>query len=403
MIEPKEFLGRLMAFAQANPHLAERAFASGAARLRSDATRADQFAAVQLQLYANRLDQLSAAHQVPDLDPEPFEIHSTEADLLGGGVATQYDALIADIAASKESPSGTPNDDLVAAAMQQRYHAATVQATEIAEDGTPIGMPTQVKLTPASVGPDTLLGNQALIQFGGANPGGAQGVFNTGSQNVASGEAQVIRWDGLEHETMLCTIAISRAPLGSGASYPASSGPGGTLSYRPFAHLFWGTSRASPHEAYVDVGRGIQLTVASAFLYVSVGMDAPGNPSGTTEVPGSMVVRAHLSFFGADRQQPITRTVYIDNHGIGIGNLTNILIPAFARSIIPGGLRTTDPNGQMTLDIKDEGGAVIDHIFMMLPNSQVASIPLANDAYSIDVTNSGAIPATERIIFGLSL
>ncbi len=371
----------------ADPRIVSRAYASTAQRVREEASR-DAKNGFALQALAAQLDQLSAEAMTPIVDPHYGEEIRTWADHPGGdygpAVPTEWDGLVHDIAASKVNEEGEPVSELEAAARLQR-----LQEEQEGADAT------FTQINPRSVKPGvTLLGTTALIQYGGTPGSGSfTGSGGVSGPRVASSEAPVIRWDGLERDTRTVTIACGIIQ-GSGGTYPTATSGGNKLAYRYYAHVLWGTAQGQALEAKIDIGRGTQFRLAAAFVYCNVAAD-PIPSSGY--VAGSALLTGTLGFFGVSSQAPVTRTAYVD--GLGAGLSQTIIIPAFAQSILPIQLDLT--TGNVELQFRDAGGTVVGRADLLSPGKQVAPIPLAQDYYDVVVTNNDTSAVTTRLVFQL--
>lgn len=389
-----DFAKKLAEFVKtSSPAIAARAYARAAMKYRTESL--DPVNArdrLKLQALALRCDQLATEAQIPLVDPFTLEENQIFADNINP-YPTEYDGLVHDVAASKIAPDGSPNTELMAAARLQQLQDARERDIAI-----------PVQITPASVRPGIVLaGSEVLIQYGGNNPSISSSL--AGQIGLVSGtpaavqEGSLLRWEGRgEQEAIPLTLFAFPAVRGQGATYPSATNAASTnYSYRPFMRITWGTSRGAPFEAVVDVGRGIQVTLAAAYIYANAGMDVPRS----TDVAGSMVVSGSLNYYSAARQAPAMRTIYIDDLA-NTSTSAQFNIPAFATGLLP--IQVSEATtGACTIRWYDVAGRVLYRSQLLTPGAQVAPIPVANDAYSFDLTNDGSASANFRCMFQLSL
>ncbi len=391
------YMKKVAAIVREMPALAPLAYTKAAAYVRAQIPKPENRGRnLELEAIACKLDELAAEALIPEADPVDAELISPWSDDPSGEVPTEFDGVVADVAAAKVLPDGTPASDLAAAAQFDHF-----QAERRYDRVRP------VQITPESAGGSSnLFSNTVLVQYGGSpgsgsyvNPGGVSGPV------VAKQEVEIVRWDGNgNQEAMPCRVAISRLDGGANATFPM--GPTGAVNtyynYRPFFHAFWGSGeRGQLNEVYGDVGRGVQFTVNCSHLYVNVGMDsftAQTTIFGTVNyVAGAMYLNGNLGFFAGVSEAPVTRTTYIDQ--IVNTNTAVIKIPLFAQYLLP---PQSTGAGAMTLDFEDNSGTVIYSLTFVV-GSIVSPIPIADDVYQVKVTNNTGGDAGFRLIFQLDL
>ena len=392
IFDPHAFLQKLSIFVRARPDMAPHAYAKAAIKMRTEAEHYPD-KRLALQVLASRLDTLSAEATLPPVNDEPQDIVSVFADDLPDGIVTEYDALVANIGHAKVDDEGNARSALGAAIMEQHY--ADEQDRRIAEP---------VQITPASAKPSTtLFGSQALVQYGGISGTGSftSTTIGSGGNIAAQTEAQVVRWEGRANEAMVCSVSVYRVADGAGATFPAGTNGTDTYIYRPYARILWGGMLGVPNEAYIDIGRGQQFSIPCCYLYVNVGMGATqANSGGTTYAPGSMVLGAHMGFFGNNRQSQLYYTQYADNVEAS-GGTAIITIPRFANTIE--GITVLTP-ASWTMTVRNAASSALSNavtVSNIQQRGQAYTLP--DDAYQALMTNNVGSIETARVVFGISI
>ncbi len=254
------------------------------------------------------------------------------------------------------------------------------QLREIGNDADNVQAPT-VNTNPESAY-RAVLGNQYVL---------------TSGHEVGS----VVSWRGNDRESRYVTVMCTRA-VAADSGYPSpTSGSGIALSYRPYIKVRFGT-RGNTTIVEVDLNRGTQVTVVGASVYVDLGMDpAPvSGPSGVAYTAGTMLLGCSMGWGATSRFVPNTRTRYLDN----IFGLTNVIIPTCAQTLLP--VQYSGLSATLQLDVKDAAGTVLYSLQVTPTTPMTQPLPLANDAYSIDVTPTGTTSVATinaRLVFALTL
>lgn len=390
-----QYMRKLEGIVREMPSLAPLAYARAAAYVRGLATRPENAKQIlDLQAIACRLDQMALEAVVTEVDD--IADYPETTDNPSGGIQTEFDGVVEDYETARVDDNGTVSSELAQSAIFN--HLQKARKREVA-------LPVQI--TPESAGDDSnLLSDTVLVRFGGSTGSGSYvGSGGVSGPVVAKQEAQVIKWDGAEHEVMPCTIALNRIEGGANATYPTGASGSSTLSYRPFARVVWGSgSRGRANEAFVDVGRGTQFTINANHVYVNVGMDsftASVTLTGTvTYVAGSMYLSGNLGFFAGQSTAPVTRTRYIDF--LAAAGTATVTIPAFAQYLLPPQSTVLGTTGTTQLDFQDVNGNLL-YALQFTNGTVVSPIPISNDAYQVVVTNVAGADASYRLVFQLAI
>jgi hypothetical protein len=316
----------------------------------------------------------AGGYALPDLLPDS---EHQQDDAFGGNhlLSDEIPDFLQKMHAASVGPSGEPLDDLSAAAMMRLN-----DAKETAQQ----------------------LSSLAGGNYNSINPGSATGRMLGGVATITPGEQpkQVIFWSGEDRETLPVTVTCQpEQPLIT----PSFST--GLYVFRPFVRLQWGTRNGS-FLADVDIGNGLELTLAASSVYVSVGLQ-PGS-SLPPNTPG-YTLRSSISFYATTRTSPVTYTVYPTGTGGGFlhllapGESYTFLRPQFSTQII-GFQRTNQTSGvnsQYTLDFIGQDDQVFATQVIAAGTYLTAPIVLANDCIAIKVTNDDANSGHVRIIFGM--
>lgn len=287
---------------------------------------------------------------------DPFEqAQAIDNNQLGD----EFTNLMGSINRAFALPDGSFADDLSAMVSMR-------EEQQIREDGeTP-----RVLITPPSARKG-LLGGAALM----ANGAPAQRVVNWSADRM--------------DEAIPLSIFV-----GPVASDPLGVFPTAGAQNRGYANIYWLGGRGVPMSAQVDVGKGKHFNLHGSFCAVDVGLDA-GNAA------GSMSLGAWLSFYPVSRQTPMTRTIYIA--ALAAAGTSTQIIPSCATGLLPlqVDLATFTSSG-ILMTFRDRNANVIYRDTLLTNGSQVAPIPLSDDAYDVVITNNEAGAVTMRLIFELS-
>lgn len=285
---------------------------------------------------------------------------------------SDFEHMIAMREAAHVGPDGSFLDDL-----DQKFRVMELEKAE-QDAKSP-----QVSINPASWDRGSLGGIAAaqpnLIGFSGPTPipdPTAPGQLNT-----------IVFWPGDDRES--CPVTITLSPLIGSVVEGAPVVAVTDTVERPVARIRWGTKNGQ-FTADVDVGTGVEFCVEAASVYVSAYMD-----KGST-VP--MNLMASIGFYAAARLSPATRTVYIDN--LGVGDVERIVRPNFATAIT--GFERPDATDQYVITMYTINGTTIIGQRVIAPSNYLDTpLVLPNDCYYVDVTNNGGGTSSSRIIFGL--
>lgn len=213
---------------------------------------------------------------------------------------------------------------------------------------------------------------------------GNQGEVEPGGDLV-----DVANWVGEDAETTAVTITV--APTIGILPVPSPL-------WRPYCKVIWGTKGMSS-EVEVDVGLGVQFTLAASSVRVLVGLDS--NPTGSTTTP--LTIMGMLSFGTvAPANRTLTRTRYLDAAANTPDPASFVRVPAFGKDlmIVRGGVGGTYPYTANMIDFN--GNNIYDYV-QAVNTFQSVPIPLAPDIYQVALTNDLPGTNTARLIFGLAL
>jgi hypothetical protein len=233
-------------------------------------------------------------------------------------------------------------------------------------------------ITPESV-KDCVIGRSVNVKF---NP------TTQDLNNQIAQEQTAVLWQGNKRESQSLTVDVDVL------TSPLLITPG--ISLRPYAKIQFGTDGTLGPVVTVDVGFGQRLTGEGNYVSVAIGMDppAPGAASGVLQISG------RLGFFAAPSIAMVTRTAYLDNIAplppVGAGAVQKIPRPLRAQFLnLP---QSTDVNGTTRLDFLDSTGTII-YSLSFANGTVVTPIPLSNDVFQINLTNTGSINASYRLPF----
>jgi hypothetical protein len=226
-------------------------------------------------------------------------------------------------------------------------------------------------------------------------PSVMQGVIG-GYQIVRSDDIapiQVANWGGEDEETLPITVTIAPVEqIPTGISLSNSR-------VRPFASVQWGT-RAALVKAFIDIGRGAQLTINGSYCTVSVGLDPP--PGGAVT---SMKLAGMLSFYPCVRTAPVTRTLYID--GILAGAAATFTVPPFAKNLTVLTIPTAGASpfaGPLSILFFDGASQLVyARNFIAGDDTVFGPLLLSDDVVSVQISNGAGSTLTGRAVFELAI
>lgn len=202
--------------------------------------------------------------------------------------------------------------------------------------------------------------------------------------------------------TGVITTGIAYAGITSTSFYGVDPAVVGTLvvgdiiflpvAYRGLMQVVLGSPSAMEDPFFIDIGRG-QRFVASA-SYVAVTAQALAPPSGFQA--GSIALIGRLGHGEAGSLSPVTYTIPIDS--LAASAVSNVVIPPKANFLLP--VFSSDLNNTIQLEFLDNVGNRIKALSFG-NGGQLYPIPLGN-AYSINVTNQGAVAANYELPFQIA-
>lgn len=230
-------------------------------------------------------------------------------------------------------------------------------------------------------------GEEAKAPYSRITPPSAKHSVLGNTQLISSGQnlLELANWHGSDLETMPVTITLGSALPPGVLSY------GSLQDFTPYAVVRWGT-RGIFCTAEIDVGRGVQFSVAASSVIVQAGLEV-ANPD---LAPGSLLLSAMLGFYATQKTVPMTRTRTIRI----LSNITpvEVVIPPFAKTIEA--VTRSTPTEPLQLEFLRNGNGIV-----MLPAGvNMAPITIPNAAHTVRVRNTGAVNQAEvNVVFGLSL
>lgn len=226
----------------------------------------------------------------------------------------------------------------------------------------------------------------AAAESSGNTPSSAVGSV-LGSQATVSSKADslttVAYWQGLDTETR--PVTITAAPVLQAA------GTGNPNFFRPFAKISFGT-RAFSSAVFVDICKGVQLTLTASAVTVDVGLEI-----NTAHPEAQMTLTAMLSFGPiAKGETPATRTLYKDSTFL---TSPTFVVPPYAKRVW---FFRQDPAGAVTLSFNDANATTQYTVAIAANANMTSAIPIADDINTIDVVFT-APGSPGRMIFELSM
>lgn len=224
-------------------------------------------------------------------------------------------------------------------------------------------------------------------------PSWDRGVLG-GEVTILPNEApkDVVYWPGDDRETIPITVSLQPLlPALVGGALDPSQGSGGAIVVsKPFAIVKWGTKNGQM-QAEIDIGRGVEFTIAASSVYVLVGVDYS---------TAACTIRGAISFYAATRTQPACRTKYINGiNTLAAGASVSIFRPDFASTI--NSFWRSNPLDQWLLQFFDGAGNLI-HTRVVAPSTYLETpIVLPNDFSYVTVTNQSQNQGRARLVFGL--
>jgi hypothetical protein len=164
--------------------------------------------------------------------------------------------------------------------------------------------------------------------------------------------------------------------------------------FRPYAKVTWGTRVTPLAVVTVDIGLGVQFSLAGSAAFVEVGAEA-----GVNKITTPVGVTGMLSFNTTQRQSPSQRTAYIDSLAAGLSKTFDI--PKFAPLILS--VHRDDVTAPLTLTMLDVNGATAFEFTVAANAFMTYPLQVSNDVTQVKVTNNGAGTIVGRVVFGLSL
>lgn len=217
---------------------------------------------------------------------------------------------------------------------------------------------------------------------------GQTGILGNQKEVLPGQEVEVANWVGPDADTG--PIDVLFGPVDQ---FPPSA-PGGT-NYRPYGVVIFGTTGMSLR-AEVDIGRGVQFTIPAASAQLLVALESSIIIPGVT-VP--LKLSGMLSRNVITHQQPVTRTVYVDD--LIVGATVDITIPAFARSF---SILKANAGSNITASVLNYTGTGLFAV-----NRPAAAfetfmdpIPLPGNAAYMQVSNGGGVGTFLTIVFNLA-
>lgn len=157
------------------------------------------------------------------------------------------------------------------------------------------------------------------------------------------------------------------------------------------ARLEWGTFQGAPHQATLDIGRGLTFGVTASQLRVviaNIGVGADGSPSAR--------FRASASLGGTSRLEPPIRAVRVGVLSAGAASVP-AFVPAFASHLR---LARSPQQEALVRFTSGDGAALGDYRVPANTDGRVL-VPPGADRFT--VTNLGALTMRGRVLFELTL
>lgn len=185
-------------------------------------------------------------------------------------------------------------------------------------------------------------------------------------------------------EPALITVALESIRRSDDPAAPASE-------TEAEAMVEWGSFQGAPHQAVLDIGRGLTFGVTASQLRVTVrniGVGADGSPSARW--------RASASLGGTSRLEPPIRAVRVGVLDPG-GASAPALVPAFASHV----RYARSPQQEALVQFTTGDGVAYGDYRIAAGTDGRVLVPPGADRFS--VVNLGALPMRGRVLFELSL